>query len=41
MTGEVNDYHVGKRIHGGKIVVVPEEDAGFVVADSIIVGIPV
>lgn len=37
LTGEANDY-VGKGMHGGEIVVVPSDDAGFVVADSSIVG---
>merc|ERR1712003_24482 len=37
LTGEANDY-VGKGIHGGEIVVLPEADAGFVAADSSIVG---
>jgi glutamate synthase (ferredoxin) len=37
LTGEANDY-VGKGMHGGEIIVVPENDAGFVVADSSIVG---
>mmetsp|Transcript_43894 Transcript_43894/g.64475 ORF Transcript_43894/g.64475 Transcript_43894/m.64475 type:complete len:1695 (-) Transcript_43894:344-5428(-) len=37
LTGEANDY-VGKGIHGGEIVVVPAPDAGFVAADSSVVG---
>jgi len=37
LTGEANDY-VGKGMHGGEIVVVPHEDAGFVASDSSIVG---
>jgi glutamate synthase (ferredoxin) len=37
LSGEANDY-VGKGIHGGEIVVVPAKDAGFVAADSSIVG---
>lgn len=37
LTGEANDY-VGKGFHGGEIVVVPDSDAGFVAADSSIVG---
>jgi glutamate synthase (ferredoxin) len=37
LTGEANDY-VGKGMHGGEIVVVPDADAGFVAADSSIVG---
>ena len=39
LTGKVNDY-VGKGMHGGEIAVlpVPEADAGFVAADSSIVG---
>jgi len=37
LTGEGNDY-VGKGLHGGEIIVVPAEDAGFVHADSSIVG---
>jgi len=37
LIGEGNDY-VGKGMHGGEIVVVPTEDAGFVHADSSIVG---
>ena len=37
LTGEANDY-VGKGMHGGEIVVVPHADAGFVAADSSIVG---
>merc|ERR1712008_107406 len=35
--GEANDY-VGKGMHGGEIVVVPDADAGFVPSDSSIVG---
>jgi len=37
LSGEANDY-VGKGMHGGEIVVVPDNDAGFVAADSSIVG---
>jgi glutamate synthase (ferredoxin) len=37
LEGEANDY-VGKGMHGGEIVVVPDKDAGFVAADSSIVG---
>jgi len=37
LTGEANDY-VAKGMHGGEIVVLPEADAGFVAADSSIVG---
>jgi glutamate synthase (ferredoxin) len=37
LTGEANDY-VGKSMHGGELVVVPDGDAGFVAADSSIVG---
>jgi glutamate synthase (ferredoxin) len=37
LTGEANDY-VGKGMHGGEIVVLPEADAGFTAADSSIVG---
>jgi len=37
LTGEANDY-VGKGMHGGEVVVLPEADAGFVAADSSIVG---
>lgn len=37
LTGEANDY-VGKGLHGGEITVVPFSDAGFVAADSSIVG---
>jgi glutamate synthase (ferredoxin) len=37
LSGEANDY-VGKGMHGGEIVIVPESDAGFVAADSSIVG---
>jgi glutamate synthase (ferredoxin) len=37
LTGEANDY-VGKGMHGGELVVVPPNDAGFVAADSSIVG---
>jgi len=37
LTGEANDY-VGKGMHGGEIVVLPEADAGFVAADSSIIG---
>merc|ERR1712232_1170959 len=35
--GEANDY-VGKGMHGGEIVVVPDNNAGFVAAESSIVG---
>jgi glutamate synthase (ferredoxin) len=37
LTGEANDY-VAKGMHGGEIVVVPDIEAGFVAADSSIVG---
>jgi glutamate synthase (ferredoxin) len=37
LEGEANDY-VGKGMHGGEIVVLPDADAGFVAADSSIVG---
>lgn len=37
LVGEANDY-VGKGMHGGELVVVPSGDAGFVSADSSIVG---
>lgn len=37
LSGEANDY-VGKGMHGGEIVVVPDTNAGFVAADSSIVG---
>merc|ERR1711865_534967 len=37
LEGEGNDY-VGKGLHGGEIVVVPDQNAGFVAADSSIVG---
>merc|ERR1712071_610802 len=37
LTGEANDY-VGKSMHGGEIVVVPDKDAGFVAAESSIIG---
>lgn len=37
LVGEANDY-VGKGMHGGEIVVVPDDNAGFVAADSSIVG---
>jgi glutamate synthase (ferredoxin) len=37
LSGEANDY-VGKGMHGGEIVVVPNNDASFVSADSSIVG---
>jgi glutamate synthase (ferredoxin) len=37
LTGEANDY-VGKGMHGGELVVVPANDAGFVAAESSIVG---
>mmetsp|Transcript_20877 Transcript_20877/g.42075 ORF Transcript_20877/g.42075 Transcript_20877/m.42075 type:complete len:377 (+) Transcript_20877:1-1131(+) len=37
LTGEANDY-VGKGMHGGEIVVLPEADAGFVASESSIVG---
>ena len=37
LTGEANDY-VGKGMHGGEITVVPDGSAGFVAADSSIVG---
>jgi len=37
LTGEANDY-VGKGMHGGEIVVVPDANAGFNPSDSSIVG---
>lgn len=37
LVGEANDY-VGKGMHGGDIVVVPSPDAGFVAAESSIIG---
>lgn len=37
LEGEANDY-VGKSMHGGEIVVVPDKDAGFVAAESSIIG---
>jgi len=37
LEGEANDY-VGKGMHGGELTVVPDKDAGFVAADSSIVG---
>lgn len=37
LSGEANDY-VGKGMHGGELVVVPDANAGFVSADSSIVG---
>ncbi|KAL3924314.1 MAG: hypothetical protein SGILL_001124 [Bacillariaceae sp.] len=37
LVGEGNDY-VGKGMHGGEITVVPSADAGFVAADSSIIG---
>jgi glutamate synthase (ferredoxin) len=37
LVGEANDY-VGKGMHGGEITVVPSPDAGFVAADSSIIG---
>jgi len=37
LTGEANDY-VGKGMHGGEIVVLPEADAGFTASESSIVG---
>merc|ERR1712176_633667 len=37
LIGEANDY-VGKGIHGGEIVVVPDETASFVASESSIVG---
>jgi glutamate synthase (ferredoxin) len=37
LEGEANDY-VGKGMHGGEIVVVPDKNAGFVASDSSIVG---
>jgi len=37
LTGEANDY-VGKGMHGGELVLVPDDSAGFVAADSSIVG---
>ena len=35
--GEAND-HVGKGMHGGDIVVVPDEKTSFVASESSIVG---
>ncbi|KAL7508201.1 hypothetical protein ACHAXN_005280 [Cyclotella atomus] len=37
LEGEANDY-VGKGMHGGEIVVLPDADAGFVASESSIVG---
>jgi glutamate synthase (ferredoxin) len=37
LEGEANDY-VGKGMHGGEIVVVPDKNAGFVASESSIVG---
>ena len=37
LEGEANDY-VGKGMHGGEIVVVPDANAGFVASESSIVG---
>lgn len=37
LAGEANDY-VGKGMHGGELTVVPDSNAGFVAADSSIVG---
>jgi glutamate synthase (ferredoxin) len=37
LEGEANDY-VGKGMHGGEIVVVPDTNAGFVASESSIVG---
>jgi len=37
LEGEGNDY-VGKGLHGGEIVVVPDQNAGFVASESSIVG---
>jgi len=37
LVGEGNDY-VGKGMHGGDIIVVPSPEAGFVAADSSIIG---
>jgi glutamate synthase (ferredoxin) len=37
LVGEGNDY-VGKGMHGGEITIVPSPDAGFVAADSSIIG---
>jgi len=37
LEGEANDY-VGKGMHGGEIVVVPDKDAGFIASESSIVG---
>jgi glutamate synthase (ferredoxin) len=37
LTGEANDY-VGKGMHGGELIVVPPDDAGFLAADASIVG---
>jgi len=37
LEGEANDY-VGKGMHGGEIVVVPDQNAGFVASESSIIG---
>ena len=37
LSGEANDY-VGKGMHGGELTVVPDNEAGFVAAESSIVG---
>lgn len=37
LAGEANDY-VGKGMHGGELTIVPDSNAGFVAADSSIVG---
>jgi glutamate synthase (ferredoxin) len=37
LVGEANDY-VGKGMHGGEVTVVPAPDAGFIAADSSIIG---
>jgi glutamate synthase (ferredoxin) len=37
LSGEANDY-VGKGMHGGEIIIVPDNNAGFVAAESSIVG---
>merc|ERR1712014_20327 len=37
LVGEGNDY-VGKGMHGGELIIVPSPDAGFVAAESSIVG---
>merc|ERR1712232_101770 len=37
IAGEANDY-VGKGMHGGELIILPDPNAGFVAADSSIVG---